>query len=549
MLIHKREPLVVAKLSISILCAVLASGCANNPSFSGISQELSSGTDSIGKNLKDTFDSDNPCSHSKRNIGILAGVVAGAVIGNQFDHSIGARLAGAAVGATAGGFIGDNIDKRECEIWKIGQKNHLDMHIETIHQSQVGDAPQQQQPNQTKPQDSSVGVDVALTDNGGQFASGSDALTPEARNYFRQLARQYSYTAQKSMLSQNASQEDIANVEAFKNKRIMLVGHTDDTGSSKLNADLSEQRAKAVAKIFEAEGIPESHLYFQGAGEILPIADNHTDQGRAKNRRVEIVDVRSDSDLKGYLVKRNPHLAYYRMSENMTRHESFQETPTQHDVVPRKKEVKAHDVVEPKIRKLAKARSSQEIDFDGNPVAKLNYINIGSTEKHSAFSIVSNANAADTLIPPCVNDRYRASHGVKSLASGREFDTSDYLPGLYGGSWVAMSNRNLVALTHVAVLRDGGLPAEMPKLLVYRDYSGNRKQKPAFSSSMNVNAYRGDRAVLYRVFGSGPLTCMDLVIPNNSPSKATGSTLYYDKGNSLYSASIAPSLANNYSKR
>ncbi len=66
-------------------------------------------------------------------------------------------------------------------------------------------------------------------------------------------------------------------------------GHTDNTGSAATNQTLSEQRAKAiVAKMVEL-GIPASRLTAVGKGATSPIADNSSDEGRAKNRRVEFV--------------------------------------------------------------------------------------------------------------------------------------------------------------------------------------------------------------------------------------------------------------------
>jgi outer membrane protein OmpA-like peptidoglycan-associated protein len=66
-------------------------------------------------------------------------------------------------------------------------------------------------------------------------------------------------------------------------------GHTDNTGSAATNQTLSEQRAKAiVAKMVEL-GIPASRLTAVGKGANSPIADNSSDEGRAKNRRVEFV--------------------------------------------------------------------------------------------------------------------------------------------------------------------------------------------------------------------------------------------------------------------
>lgn len=71
-----------------------------------------------------------------------------------------------------------------------------------------------------------------------------------------------------------------------------VVGHTDNVGSSNFNAALSEDRARAVKRqLVEAEGISTSRLTFAGVGPLSPIAGNETEEGRSKNRRVELVPV------------------------------------------------------------------------------------------------------------------------------------------------------------------------------------------------------------------------------------------------------------------
>ena len=66
-------------------------------------------------------------------------------------------------------------------------------------------------------------------------------------------------------------------------------GHCDNTGSDKVNDPLSQQRAEAIVAAFVANGIEASRLTAVGKGAHEPIADNGTDEGRAKNRRVEFV--------------------------------------------------------------------------------------------------------------------------------------------------------------------------------------------------------------------------------------------------------------------
>lgn len=538
------------KASVIGLCLCF-SGCATTPGgtlgseWDRAKAGTERGVSAIGKDLKDTFDNDNPCEHSKRNVGIALGALAGLVIGNQFHHSTGARLIGAAAGATVGGMIGNGLDKRDCEIWKIAQKHGLAVSFKPIEVKASASSG-------AVAGSEKIGADVAFTDKGGQFAPGSAKLTLAAKEYFAEVADQYSYSKQKAALPAGATKEQAAYVESLKNKKIMLVGNTDDVGNTKKNAALSEARAKAVAKVFEAEGVPSSNLYFQGAGEAYPIADNHTSEGRAKNRRVEIVDVRSDADLKGYLANRAPNVKFYRMKK-----------PVERQVESSKSEEAKSSKGEANAGVSAKSRSESSIgisakgtragrkfvDFGGSP-ASPKAVDIGSTAD-SSFSFISSANAADVAIPACMNDRYRASRGVKSLASGEVFDTSDYANGMYGGSWVSMANGNMVALSDVKVLRDGGLPASRPRLSIYKNYKGNVKQRPTFSSLMDVNAYKGDKGVLYRVFGKSgdPLSCFDLVVPNaSSARRADGSNIYYMDGATTYDAETSPVLANNYGR-
>ena len=71
--------------------------------------------------------------------------------------------------------------------------------------------------------------------------------------------------------------------------KFSVEGHTDSTGNAASNQTLSEQRSQAiVAKLVEL-GIAQDRLTAVGKGQNSPIADNNTDEGRAKNRRVEFV--------------------------------------------------------------------------------------------------------------------------------------------------------------------------------------------------------------------------------------------------------------------
>ena len=102
------------------------------------------------------------------------------------------------------------------------------------------------------------------------FETGKSDIKPESQPIVDQIVE---------MLNQNPT------------LKISIYGHTDNVGSVKSNQILSENRAKSVMNALIAKGIVKSRLSFKGYGDTKPIADNNTDEGRAKNRRVEIVKI------------------------------------------------------------------------------------------------------------------------------------------------------------------------------------------------------------------------------------------------------------------
>ncbi|MCH2109972.1 MAG: OmpA family protein [Polyangiaceae bacterium] len=70
-------------------------------------------------------------------------------------------------------------------------------------------------------------------------------------------------------------------------KKVSIEGHTDSVGSDQYNQDLSDKRSKAVMQWLVDHGVEADRLEAQGHGETQPIADNETDEGKEKNRRVE----------------------------------------------------------------------------------------------------------------------------------------------------------------------------------------------------------------------------------------------------------------------
>jgi OmpA-OmpF porin, OOP family len=69
---------------------------------------------------------------------------------------------------------------------------------------------------------------------------------------------------------------------------LRVEGHTDNQGTAAGNQALSEKRAQAIVAWLVGQGIPESRLSAKGLGQSKPVADNSTEEGQAKNRRVEL---------------------------------------------------------------------------------------------------------------------------------------------------------------------------------------------------------------------------------------------------------------------
>lgn len=84
-------------------------------------------------------------------------------------------------------------------------------------------------------------------------------------------------------------------LQGMNTEVMVTVGHTDSIGSDAYNQKLSQRRAQAVKAYIVATGIDASRVYTEGKGESQPLADNTTEEGRAKNRRVtvEVVGTRT----------------------------------------------------------------------------------------------------------------------------------------------------------------------------------------------------------------------------------------------------------------
>ncbi|VAW34066.1 Outer membrane protein A precursor [hydrothermal vent metagenome] len=80
-------------------------------------------------------------------------------------------------------------------------------------------------------------------------------------------------------------------INSYPDNQVRIEGHTDSSGSNALNLKLSQLRAEAVKAILVQNGIAANQIQAVGMGEDYPIAENSSNAGKAKNRRVEIVIV------------------------------------------------------------------------------------------------------------------------------------------------------------------------------------------------------------------------------------------------------------------
>jgi outer membrane protein OmpA-like peptidoglycan-associated protein len=76
--------------------------------------------------------------------------------------------------------------------------------------------------------------------------------------------------------------------EQNKNIRVEITGHTDNTGSVSFNMDLSEKRASQVVDYLISRGVSPERIIAKGYGATISVADNNTEEGKAKNRRTEL---------------------------------------------------------------------------------------------------------------------------------------------------------------------------------------------------------------------------------------------------------------------
>lgn len=183
-------------------------------------------------------------------IGALVGAVSGAIIGYQADHSGGA-LRGALIGGAAGGALG------------AGAGAYMDKQQTEFEQQLASERDQHQ-------------IEIERQQNEILKLTMSSEVS-------------FDFNSARIKPSFGPSLDKIANImNRYPQTRIVVVGHTDSVGSEQYNLELSLRRANAVADYLMSRNVMRSRVGTEGRGELEPIADNATTQGRAKNRRVEI---------------------------------------------------------------------------------------------------------------------------------------------------------------------------------------------------------------------------------------------------------------------
>ncbi|MCC5966353.1 MAG: OmpA family protein [Natronohydrobacter sp.] len=174
--------------------------------------------------------------------GAVTGAAVGGVIGAATGDGSGRRaIAGAVLGGTAGALIGQQLD-RQAEDLRRQLGNNVD--IRNTGQELI----------LTLPQDL-------------LFATDSATLRPDLQQDLRVIA---------------------TNLVNYPRSDVIVVGHTDNTGSAAYNQTLSERRAQSVAQVLRSQGVSANRIQTIGRGLTQPVANNATPEGRRQNRRVEI---------------------------------------------------------------------------------------------------------------------------------------------------------------------------------------------------------------------------------------------------------------------
>jgi outer membrane protein OmpA-like peptidoglycan-associated protein len=125
-----------------------------------------------------------------------------------------------------------------------------------------------------------------------KLAAAGNSVKQESRGTVITIPGNVLFASGKSTLLPGAQSKLSAVADVIKDQTdrdIIVEGHTDSQGSDAGNLQLSQARAQAVRDYLVARGVSANRVRAEGVGEGKPIADNKTPEGRANNRRVEII--------------------------------------------------------------------------------------------------------------------------------------------------------------------------------------------------------------------------------------------------------------------
>jgi len=123
-------------------------------------------------------------------------------------------------------------------------------------------------------------------------AANAAAVKEEPRGTVITLSGGVLFASNKSQLlpgAQTSLQQVAEAIKTQDDKKVLVEGHTDSRGSDATNQALSKARADSVASFLVTQGVPPDRVTTAGLGPSRPVADNNSAEGRANNRRVEII--------------------------------------------------------------------------------------------------------------------------------------------------------------------------------------------------------------------------------------------------------------------
>ena len=133
-------------------------------------------------------------------------------------------------------------------------------------------------------------LDTCPDEAGVESNNGCPEVKEEVKTVFKKALTGIQFETGKAIIKKKSYPilNDIVKImKENPSYKLSIVGHTDNVGKPKLNKKLSLNRANAVKAYLKKKGVEESRMTADGLGDTMPIKDNKTAAGRAKNRRVE----------------------------------------------------------------------------------------------------------------------------------------------------------------------------------------------------------------------------------------------------------------------